>query len=60
MLDRFHLSFVTAQQGVPGDVVPWPEREVPRFLPLFSLPPQAAQERHLRSYYHFLKHGERL
>src|SRR6266567_5744928 len=29
MLDRFHLSFVTAQQGVPGDVVPWPEREVP-------------------------------
>ena len=42
---------LTPQQGVPGDAVPWPEREVSSLPSLFShLPPQAAQERYLSSY----------
>ena len=37
-------------QGVPGDAVPWPEREVSSLPSLFPrLPPQAAPERYLSS-----------
>jgi hypothetical protein len=36
---------------VPGDAVPWPEREVSSLPSLFPrLPPQAEQERYLSSY----------
>ena len=43
--------FVTLQQGVQGDAVPLPEREVPSQNPLlFQGPPQAARERYLNSY----------
>ncbi len=42
---------VTLQQGVQGDCVPLPEREVSSQNPLlFPGPPQAARERHLNSY----------
>ncbi len=41
---------VTPQQGVPGDAVPWPEREVSSLPSLFPRTPQAAQERYLSSY----------
>src|SRR5713101_2291618 len=38
-------------QGVPGDAVPWPEREVSSLPSLFPrLRRQAAQESHLSSY----------
>ncbi len=41
---------ITTQQGVPGDAVPWPEREAPSLPSLFlRLPPQAAPERYLSS-----------
>src|SRR5258708_26616499 len=44
-------SQVTLQQGVQGDAVPLPEREVSSLPSLFPhLPPQAAQERYLKSY----------
>jgi len=37
------IYFVAPQQGVPGDAVPWPEREVSSLPSLFPrLPPQAA------------------
>ena len=39
------------QQGVQGDAVPLPEREVSSQHPLlFQGPPQAARERYLNSY----------
>ena len=39
------LKRVTPQQGVPGDAVPWPEREVSSLPSLFPRPPpQAAQD----------------
>ena len=42
---------VTLQQGVQGDAVLLPEREVSSLSSLFPrLPPQAAQERYLSSY----------
>jgi len=44
-------STVTPVQRVPGDAIPWPEREVSSQNPFSSLPPQAAHERPLRSYY---------
>src|SRR5579864_8036109 len=38
----------TQKQGVPGDAVPWPEREVSSLPSLFfPLPRQAAHERYL-------------
>ena len=52
MRRRAKIFIVTTQQGVPGDAVPWPEREVSSLPSLFPrLPPQAAQERYLSSYY---------
>ncbi len=45
------MKWVTPQQGVPGDAVPWLEREVSSLPSLFPrLPPQAPQERYLSSY----------
>jgi len=42
--------FVTTQQGVPGDGVPWPEREVSSpFSPSLD-PPPAGPERELNSH----------
>src|SRR6266516_2992738 len=44
-------ALVTIEQGVQGDCVPLPEREVsslPSLVP--PLPPQAVQERYLKSY----------
>jgi len=52
MCDSSHINFrVILQQGVPGDAVPWPEREVSSLLSLFPrLPLQAAQGRYPSSY----------
>jgi hypothetical protein len=42
---------VTLQKGVPGDAVPWPEREVSSLPLLLSRPPpQAAPKEKLNSY----------
>jgi len=42
---------VIIQQGVQGDCVPLPEREVSSLPSLFPrLPPQAAQVKYLKSY----------
>jgi hypothetical protein len=47
----FPTAAVTIQQGVQGDAVPLPEREVSSHNPLlFPGPPQAARERDLHSY----------
>ncbi len=48
-----NLTWVTIQQGVQGDAVPLPEREVSSQHPLlFPGPPQAVRERYLNSYIH--------
>jgi hypothetical protein len=49
-------KIVAIEQGVQGDAVPLPEREVSSHNPLlFPGPPQAARERYLNSYEEFEK-----